>query len=453
MKTCCCMLAALAPLTWAQSTNKDIHKDVVVIGGGPSGTYAAVNLRDRGTSVVVVEKQAVLGGNVHSYLVPGTNTSVEYGVHGLEDAPTLRSWYRRFNLSLTEYPAAAPGPTIYADFAKGTNLSTFSPPTPNFDPYLKQLDKYPFLLEGVDKIPDPVPSDLYLPYRDFVQKYGLQNAVFATYVAGQGLGHLLDQPTLYIMLYFDRLYTESIVGVPRTAYVPKDADQQEIFRRAQTELGTDVLYSSTVQSATRNSTGVSLTVKTPTGMRTIHAKKLLVTIRPTEDNMTPFGLDTQEMHSFSQFGFTGWYVALVNNTGFTEGTTYQNVGPNQPYNLSVLPSVYTFTPTKAPGIFWVRYGSTNQLSADKVQGDIIDTVKRLRPLGNGHHSGPPKVVAYSSHTPFQLTVSADAIKNNFYRNLSMLQGHRSTFYSGISFIAPHYTSVLNLTQEVLPRLS
>lgn len=42
------------------STDKIITRDVVIIGGGASGSHAAVSLRDMGKSVVVVEKKGVL---------------------------------------------------------------------------------------------------------------------------------------------------------------------------------------------------------------------------------------------------------------------------------------------------------------------------------------------------------------------------------------------------------
>ena len=46
-------------------TTKDwIEKDVCIIGGGASGTYAAVRLQQLGVDVALVEKQAKLGGMV-----------------------------------------------------------------------------------------------------------------------------------------------------------------------------------------------------------------------------------------------------------------------------------------------------------------------------------------------------------------------------------------------------
>src|SRR4051794_19942583 len=57
-----------------------ITRDVVVIGGGSSGTYAAINLQARGKSVVVVEKEAVLGGHTSTYIDPGTGVPINYGV-------------------------------------------------------------------------------------------------------------------------------------------------------------------------------------------------------------------------------------------------------------------------------------------------------------------------------------------------------------------------------------
>jgi heterodisulfide reductase subunit A-like polyferredoxin len=55
-----------------------IIKDVAIIGGGVTGTYAAVRLRkDFKKSVVVVECEDHLGGHTNTYVVPGTNVSLE----------------------------------------------------------------------------------------------------------------------------------------------------------------------------------------------------------------------------------------------------------------------------------------------------------------------------------------------------------------------------------------
>jgi heterodisulfide reductase subunit A-like polyferredoxin len=57
-------LAAVTPLTVAHELHEDfkvedtITKDVVIIGGGSSGTYGAVRLReDYNKSIIIVEKE------------------------------------------------------------------------------------------------------------------------------------------------------------------------------------------------------------------------------------------------------------------------------------------------------------------------------------------------------------------------------------------------------------
>jgi len=44
-----------------------IERDVAIIGGGSAGTYSAVRLKDMGKSVVVIEKDVVLGGHTDTY--------------------------------------------------------------------------------------------------------------------------------------------------------------------------------------------------------------------------------------------------------------------------------------------------------------------------------------------------------------------------------------------------
>ena len=45
-----------------KQSNDSVSKDVCIIGGGPSGTYAAFLLEEKGYDVVLFEKEDVIGG-------------------------------------------------------------------------------------------------------------------------------------------------------------------------------------------------------------------------------------------------------------------------------------------------------------------------------------------------------------------------------------------------------
>lgn len=54
-------LLATVPLAAAGSSPNVLYKDVVVVGGGASGAYAAVRIRDDfGKSIALIEKQDIL---------------------------------------------------------------------------------------------------------------------------------------------------------------------------------------------------------------------------------------------------------------------------------------------------------------------------------------------------------------------------------------------------------
>jgi len=55
-------LLLLATLAFGASSET---YDVVIIGGGSSGTYAAIHLQQLGKSVAVIERQSRPGGTTH----------------------------------------------------------------------------------------------------------------------------------------------------------------------------------------------------------------------------------------------------------------------------------------------------------------------------------------------------------------------------------------------------
>lgn len=422
-----------------------IRRDVAVIGGGASGTYGAVSLSDMGKSVVLVEKSDRLGGHENSYVDPATGTNVDYGVQAYSNTSVVRDFFARFNIPISAYePGSAT--TVYADFKTGDVLSNFSV-QPNISAYAAQLAKYPYL-EYTWILPKPIPSDLLLPFGEFIKKYSLESTAFFLFDTPGGIANpqFLDQTTVNILKFVDQGFIDGIVnGNVATAR----HNNGELYSAAQAELGDDVLLKSTVVAASRPSdeADVYLVVKTPEGVKLIIASQVLISIPLTLANMEPFDLDATEKGLFSQFFYSAYYTGLFKNTGLPKDTHYVNVGADTMYNIPDLPGAYNIVPTAVDGLFYYWYGSPSSLSQSSIQTAMTALLGRL--TGS---TQTPEYVAFNSHTPFKLEVSAADIQNRFYDKLYALQGQRGLWYTGGTMNTQSSGDIWNFTKVLLPSI-
>ncbi|KAI9830060.1 MAG: hypothetical protein M1819_005890 [Sarea resinae] len=431
-----------------------LTRDVAVVGGGATGTYAAIKLGDMNQTVVLVEREEILGGHTNTYIDPGTGTPIDYGVSNYQNISVALDFFARFNISVIEFTGGTPSQTVYADFHTGEIFPNTTIPVANYTAYLAQLARFPYLATSWD-LPSPVPEDLLLPFGQFIEKYSLQEVAYAVYAHAQGAGDLLNQTTVYVLKAFDALYISGFSGGDIT---PANHNSHEIYDKALTELGSNALVSSTVLAGQRstNSSGVKLVVKTPTGNKLIVASKLIVTIPPTLSNMKPFGLDSTEKRVFRDFISRGLYVGLIADTGLPAGFSYDNIGANTTYHVPTLPGLYSVNPTAVEGIFWIWYGSDSILPDAYVQNDTLAAIERLRiAVSNSSttaSNATGRFVAYNSHSPYDVSVSADEIRSGFYNHLDALQGYRNTWYTGGAFLAYHSAPLWNFTQALLPQV-
>ncbi|KAJ5218507.1 FAD/NAD(P)-binding domain-containing protein [Penicillium cinerascens] len=431
-----------------------IIRDVAIIGGGASGTFSAVRLRDEGKSVVLIEKENILGGHVNTYQDPVTGTTVDYGVEIFHDMQIVKDYFNRLNVS---WAIEVLGPRSSApDYLDGNTGQTVKYKAPNpvagLIAYAEQLSKYLNIGLGFF-LPDPVPDDFLLPFGQFLAKYpDIGNATYTIFSYGQGLGNFLDQPTLYV---FKNFGLDIIQGISSGFLVTTSSDNYEIYDHATKLLGSDVLLSSRVVSTQyRGDHGVELDIETPTGTQVVIAKKLLIAIPQKLNNMNRFALDTREANVFREFGNSGYYTSLVRNTGLPANFTSYSVSPDTPYNIPRLPGVYDVVPTAIHGVFDVKYGSPHSVPDGFVRKQILSYIKKLQANGFAENvSGDPEFVAFKSHTPFELTVSRDKIANGFYKDFYSLQGHRNTWYTGAALHTQDSSLIWNFTESyVLPEL-
>ena len=427
-----------------------IIRDVAIVGGGSTGTYGAVTLNDLQKSTVVIEREPILGGQTNTYTVPSTGQTVDYGVQRFWNIPIVTNFFDRLSVPFTTNTSSSNLTTVYMDFKTGQSFSNFSTSS-NLSAYEAQLAKYPFLLWGWD-FPDPIPSDLLLPFADFIKKYSLEYDAFS--INSEVGGDLLSTTTVNVFMSYGEI--EGLQSMPGGSVVTANHDNHEIYAKALADLGANVLLESTVTAAqrARNSSGIQLVVKTPTGNKLIMASQLLVTI-PTEiDNMAPFDLDEQEQSLFKQVSGSGYWLGLFNNTGLPAGYSFVNVGSDTLYNLPTLPGLYRISQTAVDGIFVFWYGSDSddKLSDDQIRRDALATIKAVSDsVSNTTSLQEPELLAFASHTPFRPSVPASAIENGFWKELYGLQGYRNTWYTGAQFL-PGAGQLWNYTQTLVTRI-
>ncbi|KAL6716094.1 hypothetical protein ACLMJK_005660 [Lecanora helva] len=435
------------------SPSSIIHRDVVVVGGGASGTYGAVSLKDKGKSIVIVEAQDRLGGHTQTYTDPATNTTVDYGVVVYNNIDIVKNFFGRFNVpvSLTTELTPPGQKTVYADFRTGKIVAGYTPPNISgaLAAYGVQAAKYAYLENGFD-LPDPVPADLLLSFEQFVKKFSLQDIVDFAVNFAQGTGDLLSKPVIYLIKYIGVGVLE---GIQSGFLSTTRHDNSQVYENAQAELGKDVLLNSRVIATDRRGNDVKVLVKTPNGIKVIVAKKILLTIPPLLNNLVGFDLSSQEKNLFGQFLSNGYWTGLIRNTDIPDNTEIQNIGADTEYHQPVLPALYGIDPTAVPGLYNLKYGAFSaSLTDDQVKADILAEIKRLDTAGtivNSTSSSTPEFAVFSSHSPFELTVTSEAIKGGFYKKLYALQGQRNTYYTGAAFHVHDSALLWRFTEELM----
>lgn len=430
------------------SSDDTLYRDVVVIGGGSTGTYTAVRLRDYNKTVAVVEKKGFLGGHAETYVDPNTGHPINLGVVVFARLKVVTDYFARFDVPLTDLSSW--GDSEYVDFSTGKAVN-YTPPSAEafgaaLGAYSAQLEKYP-ALQGGFNLTYPVEPDLLLSFGEFVTKYGLEDLVPQTFVINQGYAPLLNISMLYIFKYLNSDEINSFTqGFLTTAHY----DTQELYRKATEFLGSDALLDSTVISMDRSSTGpVQLLIQTPAGRKLIVAKKIVSTPPPLPSNLGGYDLSEDETALFSQFFANGYYSGVLNNTGFDIGMN--TVAPGQPYNIPELPGAYSFSINQ--GLTQVYYGSPEVLPEEDVKADILATVKRIQEARGISTDKTPDWLAFANHAPFNLMVSNEAIRDGFYEKLYALQGQRHTFYNGAAWHTQDSSVLWKFTEDyVLPIL-
>jgi hypothetical protein len=435
-----------------------IKRDVCILGGGSSGAFTAVRLRDAGKSVVVLERKERLGGHCETYRDPATGQSIDYGVVVFHDLPVVRDYFARFDVPLAPL-ALGGGTTEYFDYRTGLRVPGFAPPSQAevgpalffYFSYLQQLKATYYDLDSGFDLPTPIPPDLLLPFGDFVQKYSLQALVNTVFNFGQGLGTVLSLPTVYVLKNFSAAVVSAIFA---GSFLACPNGNSEIYQKVTQFLGDDVVFGARVERVERHRNGVTILAMTPEGPRLVQCQKLVVTCPPTLDNLAAFDLDPVERSTFGRFRSSFYWTSLVTLSGFPAGLTVANIGADTQYNLPPLPGLYAVRPTLVPGIWDIKYGSPTFLDDAEVRRRIVADVHRL----SDAQSFPtrPRVtgfVTFSAHNPFELRVTPQQLAAGFYTTLGSLQGRNNTFYNGAAFHTHDSSLLWTFTNDhVLPKI-
>ena len=443
------------------SHSNTIERDVCIIGGGSSGTYAAVRLLQNEKSVALVERHDRLGGHVNTYIDPATGISFDYGVIFWDNITVVLDYADSLNISLAPLPLIAQGQVVseYANFATGSSVSASVLPDSTAQgeallAYREIVGQYPFLSNGFD-LPHPIPSDLLLPYGEFLQKYNLTAIGWLSFEVLQGIANILAQPTLYVMKYFPQTTVDNLLY--GTSISTANQDNQELYNAALAYIGngTNALLNSNVRQIKRDIGGVKVVVSTPHGEKLIKASKLIIAIPPKLENLEGVGLDLgqPEINLFRQFNNSYYWDMLIRNTGIPINESINNINPEAPGLVPPLPALYGIDPTRVPGLDAAYFSSPHYLSNEEVKAEVLATIARIKAANGIPTDGTPEFVDFHNHAPFELTVPIGAIRNGFYSDVNALQGQKNTWWTGAAWQAQDSSLIWNWTEyNLLPRI-
>lgn len=272
---------------------------------------------------------------------------------------------------------------------------------------------------------------------------------YLVYNYGQGAPNVLDQVTVYMLKLIN---DQTLNGIATGFLTAKSGNNHDIYDNAAKILGDEVFLSSRVVNIKRSKAGVLVRVKSDKGYTLIKAKKLLIAIQPKTESLSFLDLTKEERSLFSQFNNSFYYNSVIRNSGIPDNLSLSNLDPEAPFDVPTLPSLYGVQAVGIPGLHSAYYGSAYEIPEEQVKENILNEIAKLS--AGFPSQGTPEFVAFGNHAPFQLEVSADAIRNGFYRKMNGLQGKHSTWWTGATWQAHDSSLLWNFTEtHIIPALS
>ena len=381
----------------------------------------------------------------------------------------------RFNLTV------APGlgekgevVTKYVDFKNGKELTTFVPP--DFGAQIGGIVEFYNVLvnKGYDKMIEPgfwnlptgpnIPEDLLLPIGEFCAKYNVSTALPRMYESTGGgpasrEANFLDTMTLTFLQSFSPSWMK--VFFTNIGYYHIVGGNQLLYNKIAELLGNDVLTNTVVLASERTSTGVTLLVSGLQGTKIIKAKKLLLAIPPTRENMIPFATNSEENAIFAKTKYGRYGTAIVSHPSLPKGVELHNMPTTavaDPWSPFLdIPHILSFS----------SYGNDSDLFSIGTSGSPYALFGQLAATGVAQASLtkmasqgtiPPlngkllKVVEWSDHGPGGFGVTAQDMRNGWMDQMYGLQGKRSTWYTGNAIAIDFSTQLWKMNDEVIKRM-
>ncbi|EEP76874.1 predicted protein [Uncinocarpus reesii 1704] len=416
----------------------DITADICIIGGGSTGTYAGIKLKDEGKKVAIVERDDHLGGHIGTLYVDGK--PVDYGVQGFFNTETTLKYFKRLNVS-HEPLLPASLENHYIDFRTGKKVK-FDGNAINVTAalllYSATVSKFRGIADGSFNLPDRVPDELLMPFGEFIDRYKLQGALPITWTFAHGSGNMLAAPTLYVLQLFGQPHINALFR----GYVRAKRGTAEVYKKAAEVLGSDVIYNSRIIKVTRSEQGVVVLLRNCSSPWFL----LFATLKG-------FDIDNRERSLFPAMAVDKSIMSeFVKNSGLPETSNIINLDPTKPAQLPQMPFVWHLDFMGVPGYHTIKIVGDSELSESEAKQLILGGIDRMGAAGT-FPIKRPELAAWGRHIPLTLAVSNKAIRGGFYRDLYALQGHKNTFYTGLSFCSDYSTLLWDFTNKVLERMN
>ncbi|KAK4557115.1 hypothetical protein LTR86_006096 [Recurvomyces mirabilis] len=450
-----------------------ITKDVVIIGGGSSGTYGAVRLReDYKKSVVVVEKGDRLGGHVNTYVDPLSGVAIDFGVEAYLRYGHSVEYFQRFGIAIAPY-GSPPLPSIYVSTTDGTNLTTYEPPAfPDviaaFQRWLNVTSTYkdqfgPGLWDFF--APGTIPTELLQPFGQFATERNLTAAIpLLQTISNVGVGGLSDTLTLEVIFAFGQPVTAEFLN--SSLFVPANHSNSYLYERAYDLLKADVLLESEATSVHRTDEGVTIVVQSRNGSRKlIKAKQLLFTPPPSVDNLALYGLDANETDAISTFTKTWSFAAVARIPAISSAIDVYWTSPHAVPNnqLDIRDGHWTLLATTAPNVpateylFEVLFASDEPYTHAEAKIKISAEVQKAIEAGsfglvNSSTDCAVEFVAFVDHNSVLWRQNASTLQSGIVQDIYRLQGRKSTWFTGGLWAEDYSGNVWAFTDTVIPKI-